>query len=94
MVDIEAHELSIKNDLNDVLNEMGLSLQVSEVYASNDVPQETLVFDRSNVAPSTLKRVSDRFTQSIEEVGGTVEYSEVIAVTLTPRDKIRSKLGV
>ena len=91
---LEGEEESTKRSFNDVLDNMGLNVYITHVQASNNPPQERIIFNESGMKPETLQAISDRFVRATEEVGGRVQTTQVISVALSPGDKVRNAIPI
>lgn len=91
---LETEEKSTKRSFNEILNNMGMSAYITHVQASNNPPQERIIFNESSMKPETLQAISDRFVRATEEAGGRVQTTQVISVALSPGDKVRNAIPI
>lgn len=90
----ESEEETHKKGLNDMLDDMGLEVYVTQVENKPKPPQQKIILSDSMLKADTIQRIKSKIKSDYTEVGGRVKDVHVVALALSPGDKVRNAMGV
>lgn len=85
-------ENRIKDDLNNVLDDLGYDVYITNVKYIENPPQIKIIFSESSLKPGSINTIAGRFRTAFEEVGGRVQTMNVTSTALSPGGKVRNAM--